>query len=103
MLMSPTPYLFAPESLERLDKLRRFDGAPTQFWQEFLHNVRSLTGSSDVIIIIRSRSVDELAPWKEAFANPVNSPVFQELRAHRGELERLALQAEGSGCARLEN
>ncbi|RYD63397.1 MAG: hypothetical protein EOP84_33685, partial [Verrucomicrobiaceae bacterium] len=90
-----------PTALERLEALRIYKGAPAQFWTEFLQIALSLTSGTDAVLLTRSRAPEESGLWRESFCWPPGSPLFPNLKAERGDLERLGLLAEGDGSGTL--
>ncbi|HEX8310466.1 MAG TPA: efflux RND transporter periplasmic adaptor subunit [Chthoniobacteraceae bacterium] len=87
------------EAFAQLDRLRLFAGAPGEFWPAFLQIALSVAGAEEAVLLTRQRAADEPAVWKDAFCWPPTSTLFSQLKAVKGELERLGLEAEGNGSS----
>jgi RND family efflux transporter MFP subunit len=83
----------------QLESLRRFSGAPGEFWGAFLDVVLLLASATDAVLLSRTHGPEGAGPWKDLASKPVESALGSDLRASRGDFERLALTAEGDGFA----
>jgi RND family efflux transporter MFP subunit len=89
------------DAFERLETLRVFQGAPAQFWPAFLQITTALAPAVEAVLLTRQRGPEESGAWREAFCWPSNSQLGPALRTEKGDLERLALAAEGDGAGAL--
>ena len=87
------------DAFSQLDLLRRFSGAPGDFWPRFLALIPPLAPATDVALLSRAQGPDGAGPWKDLFCSPANSLLPAAFDAERGDSERLCLSAEGDGCA----
>ena len=89
------------DAFERLDRLRVFTGAPGQWWPDFLQIALALAPGVEAVLLARTHSADDPGIWKEAFCWPAGCQLFARLKSERREMERLGIEAEGSGASVL--
>ncbi len=91
------------DAFTQLESLRRFTGAPNEFWEALLRVIPGLASATAVVLLSRQHGPEGAGPWKDLFVHPSQSELAAELRSNRGDFERLALTAEGDGFGENPN
>ncbi|MEQ1860222.1 MAG: GAF domain-containing protein, partial [Chthoniobacteraceae bacterium] len=85
------------DAFAQLESLRRFVGAPGEFWPAFLALIPSLIPATDAMLLARAHGPEGGGEWKDHHSWPPATRLPAALRAERGAAERLYLSAEGDG------
>ncbi len=80
--------------MERLERLRRFEGRPTEFWSAFLEESARLVGASLGLLMLREK---EGASWRKLSVWPVGSQRNTGTAGLDSRIEEIAAAASGQG------